>query len=207
MIVPVAVQAFFSVAWEGVLKFFSMKTVQRYLLLGVVGFGLLFFAYQRGYSDRERVCLEAETTRVEQALLGYQAEVSKQREADAARAERDTTLITDLAAESRRIRNLTNNLTGHIDELAEASSAVQLSAGALRLLNEARTGGASEGTVPGSASGTAYSDPAASGVGLSDLIRDGVLTAEQYNTSRNQCNALIEWANRELVDANKARRQ
>lgn len=204
-LIPAPLLMVWNVASTAVLEFFSNKTVQRVCAYALVAVALLFVAYQRGYSDRESIAKTEELKQVELALHNYASEVTAQRQADAARYDRDTTLVMDMNREAQRIRTVTNTLTGHINDLAEASSSVQLSVGALRLLNDAKAGAAPDRTVPGSAGGTPYADPAPSGLGFPDLIRDGVLTAEQYNTARNQCNALINWANRELVDANRQR--
>lgn len=205
MIIPTFIVAVWNVAVPAVMNFFAQKTVQRYLVFGAVGLGLMFLAYQRGSSDRETAYLKQEASKIELALKGYHAEVTLQRQAELERYARDTTLIQDMNREAQRIRTFSNTLTGHINDLAEASSDFQLSIGAMRLLNDAKAGTPTGGTVPGAAGGTPYADTSPSGIGATDLVRDGVLTAEQYNAARNQCTALQLWVQRELIDANQKR--
>jgi hypothetical protein len=205
MIMPSFIVAAWNVAVPAITGFFAQKTVQRYLAFGAVAIGLMIFAYHRGSSDRETAYLKQEASKIELALKDYHKEVALQRQAELDRYARDTTLIQDMTREAQRIRAFSNTLTGHINDLAEASSDFELSLGALRLLNDAKAGTPTGGVVPGAAGGTPYADPSPSGLGATDLVRDGVLTAEQYNAARNQCTALQAWVQRELIDANQKR--
>lgn len=202
---PPIVIALLSGCWNWIVQALSNKTVRAAVAFAVVCAVLCFLAYQRGSSDREQAYLKQEHAQVILALNEYKAEVAKQRAEDIARQDRDLALVADVRKEANRLRSFTNDLTGQINGLSEASSGIRLSLDAVRLLNAAKAGEGAGGTVPGSPGGPAGPGSAPSGVGLTDLIRDGVVTAEQYNLMRSQCNALIDWSKRELIDANKKR--
>jgi hypothetical protein len=191
--------------WNFIKALWSNKTARTIILVLAVFAGTAFVSYNQGYQKREEIAKQDELKQTKADLKEYDRLVKEQIKADFERSERDAALMTKFAKNTQRINSVTTTLTGHVHELSEATSGVQLSVGAVRLLNDAKAGSSASTNAPGASTGAPYSNPAASDVGLRDLIQDGVLTAGQYNTMRERCSTLQTWVQRELVDENKRR--
>lgn len=158
----------------------------------VIGFG-------SGYITRDTFADAAETERLRQSIQSLLQREDELRADVLARSQADLANARLLNESVTRFEENIRSLSNEIDEVAEVRADLSLSAGYVRLLNDAISGADGSGDLSGPPDASPYADPASSGVGFEDLTRWQLDAIEQYDAARQRCNALIDWAEENLI--------
>lgn len=184
-----------------------MNRLYIYIVAGILFSGMLALTFKLGEASQKvrneetlRIsALEQASDLIEEMQRRYDEEI-------VVRAENQQ-LSNELAASQAQLANLTYDLEGNIDALADIHSDFNLSIGAMRLLNDARRGNADAvptgETVPETSGESSYSDSTPSGIEAGDFISQQIRDAEQYNRMREQCNSLINWVDARTLLSDK----
>lgn len=158
-------------------------------------------AYVVGRSHASEAFAKEDAKVMEQLALDLKAVQERSIEAERLRLARDRELISELQSQNAGIRDNADYLKGQLYALDRLYDNYKLTVGDISLLNDARRGGGLSSGDDTTASGEpAYADTTPGGLTVRDLKLQSVDDAERYNTARNQCNALIDWVEENLID-------
>lgn len=166
----------------------------------IVSAALVSAGFVGGYALRDLMADADQVTRLESVVTALET-ASADVDTETLEAARDDVAgARQLEDAIQRLRTLTEGLGNETRNLAEVASGLELSTGYVRLLNDAVRGSGPAGEETDPTGAPAYSDPAPSGIGAAEHVRWQLVNIEQYNAAAARCNALIEWAETNLIN-------
>lgn len=172
----------------------------RIKLMAIAGAASLAVGFGSGWITRDAFADAAENKRLETAVEQMIERENTFREEAQARAQADLESAQEQAEFRLQLNDSIRSLSNEIDDIAEVQSDLRLSAGYVRLLNDAITGEGRSSDLSDTSGASPYADSGTSDVDFDELARWQLDTVQQYKNVWQQCNALIEWNIENLVE-------
>jgi len=168
-------------------------------LLLIIGAAAAALGFSGGWITRDAFADAAQSRKLTESINTLVVREEELRSGIQTRAASDIDHARDLAEQARLFGDNIRSLSDEVSQVAEVRADLNLSAGYVSLLNDAIAGIDRSSDVPDPSGQSPYSDPEASAVGFDELTRWQLATVNQYEDAWRQCNALIKWADDNLV--------
>lgn len=165
----------------------------------IIGAAAAAFGFSGGWISRDAFADAAQTKSLRTSIDLLVSRENELRDGIQVRAANDIAHAREMAEQARLFNTNIRNLSDEVSQVAEVRAGLNLSAGYVSLLNDAIAGIDRSSDVPDPSGQPPYSDPEASAVGFDELTRWQLATVNQYEDAWRQCNALIKWADDNLV--------